>query len=264
MENNEKNVMISRNTSNPAFSPEFLVEERVLDGEPMTISGALNKTGICLALVVMAAAFSWNLLAKGFTDMLQGLLVVSSIATLISGATLILGFVIIFKRMSPVIQYLVPVYALLEGAFLGFVSYMFETFFPGVVQTAIKATLLSVAVMLILFKTGVIRVTEKLRAGIIMCTATIAGVYLIDLVLSLFGIRVPAINAATPAGIAISFVIVAIAAFNLLLDFDFIYEASRRMLPKFVEWYGAFGLMVTIVWLYIEILKLLAKLQRRR
>lgn len=258
MENNEKNSMLPQNTSNPAFNPEYLAQERVLDGEPMTINGTLNKTGICLALVVMAAAFSWSLVAKGFMDMAQGLSVVSLIAAFV------LGVVIILKRTSPVIQYLVPVYALLEGAFLGFVSYMFEASFPGVVQTAIKATLLCVAVMLILFKTGVIRVTEKLRAGVIMCTATVAGVYLIDLVLSLFGIRVPAINAATPFGIGISFLIVAIAAFNLLLDFDFIYEASRRMLPKFVEWYGAFGLMVTIIWLYIEILKLLAKLQRRR
>ncbi|MCM1010245.1 MAG: Bax inhibitor-1/YccA family protein [Fusobacterium sp.] len=258
MENNENNSMIPRNTSNPAFNPEYLAGERVLDGEPMTVNGTINKTGICLALVFIAAAFSWSLVTKGFMDMAQGLSVVSLIAAFV------LGFVIIFKRMSPVIQYLVPVYALLEGAFLGFVSAMFEASFPGIIQTAIKSTILCVAVMLILFKTGVIKVTEKLRAGVIMCTATVAGVYLIDLLLSLFGIRVPAINAATPLGIGISVVIVGIAAFNLLLDFDFIYEASRRMLPKFVEWYGAFGLMVTIIWLYIEILKLLAKLQRRR
>ncbi len=258
MENNEKNSMIPRNTSNPAFNPEFLAQERVLDGEPMTVNGAINKTGICLALVFLAATFSWGLVAKGYMDLAKGLSVISLIAAFV------LGFVIIFKRTSPVIQYLVPVYALLEGTFLGSVSYMFEASFPGIVQTAIKATILCVAVMLVLFKTGVIKVTEKLRAGIIMCTITVAGVYLIDLFLSLFGIRVPAINAATPFGIGISFVIVAIAAFNLLLDFDFIYEASRRMLPKFVEWYGAFGLMVTIIWLYIEILKLLAKMQRRR
>ena len=154
--------------------------------------------------------------------------------------------------------------ALFEGAFLGGISFMFETSFPGIVQTAIKATLLCVAVMLILFKTGLVKVTDKLRAGIIMCTATIAGIYLIDLLLSLFGIRVPAINAATPLGIGISLAIVAVASFNLLLDFDFIYEASARLMPKHIEWYGAFGLMVTIVWLYIEILKLLAKAQRRR
>lgn len=258
MENNEKNNIVPRNTSNPAFNPEFLADERVLDGEPMTVNGTINKTAISLFLVFIAATFSWGLAAKGFMDMVQALTVVSLIAAFV------LGFVIIFKRTSPVIQYLVPVYALLEGTFLGTVSYMFEASFPGIVQTAIKATLLCVAVMLILFRTGVIKVTEKLRAGVIMCTATVAGVYLIDLLLSLFGIRVPAINAATPFGIGLSILIVGIAAFNLLLDFDFIEEASRRLMPKHIEWYGAFGLLVTIVWLYVELLKLLAKLQRRR
>ena len=258
MENNDKNNLVPRNTSNPAFNPEFLVEERVLDGEPMTVSGTINKTAISLFLVFIAAAFTWSLAAKGYMDMVHSLTVVSLIVAAV------MGFVIIFKRQSPVIQYLVPMYALFEGAFLGGVSFMFETSFPGIVQTAIKATLLCVAVMLVLFKTGLVKVTEKFRTGIIMCTATIAGIYLIDLLLSLFGIRVPAINAATPLGIGISLVIVAIASFNLLLDFDFIYEASSRLMPKHIEWYGAFGLMVTIVWLYIEILKLLAKTQRRR
>lgn len=258
MENNEKNGIIPWNTSNPAFNPEFLAEEGILDGEPMTVRGTLNKTAICLVLVVMAAAFSWMQIANGYMDMARGVLAGS-----LFGA-FILGLIIIFARMSPVIQYLVPVYALLEGILLGSVSYMFEASLPGIVQTAFEATLLCVAVMIILFKTGVISVTEKLRSGVIMCTATIGGVYLIDLVLSFFGIRVPAINDATPLGIMISIVIVGVAAFNLLLDLDFIYEASRRMLPKFVEWYGAFGLMVTIIWLYIEVLKLLAKFQRRR
>lgn len=257
MENNNNNNLVPGNTSNPAFNPEFLAEERVLESEPMTVSGTINKTAISLFLVFIAAIFSWNLAAKGYMDMVQGL----TISSLIISA--IMGFVIIFKRRSPVIQYLVPVYALCEGTFLGSISFLFETSFPGIVQTAVKATLLCVAVMLILFKTGLIKVTEKLRAGVIMCTITIAGIYLIDLLLSFFGIRVPAINAATPLGIGISLLVVAIASFNLLLDFDFIYEASARLMPKYLEWYGAFGLMVTIVWLYIELLKLLAKMQRR-
>lgn len=258
MENNEKNSIVPLNSSNPAFNPEFLADERVLDSEPMTVNGTVNKTAICLLLIIIAASFTWGLAAKGFSDMVQAL----SITSLIIAA--VMGFVIIFKRRSPVIQYLVPMYALFEGAFLGSISYIFEASFPGIVQTAIKATLLCVAVMLILFKTGVIRVTEKLRAGVIMCTATIAGIYLIDLLLSLFGIRVPLINDTTPLAIGISLLIVGLASFNLLLDFDFIYEASKRLMPKHIEWYGAFGLMVTIVWLYIELLKLLAKMQRRR
>lgn len=259
MENNERNNLIPRNTSNPAFNPEFLAENviDVPNGEVMTISGTINKTAISLFLLIIAASFSWSLAAKGYMDMAQGLTIGSLIISII------LGFVIIFKRTSPVIQYLVPIYALCEGTFLGSISFLFEASFPGIVQTAIKATLLCIAVMLLLFKTGIIKVTEKLRAGIIMCTFTIAGIYLIDILLSFFGIRVPVINAATPFGIGFSLVVVALASFNLLIDFDFIYAASQRFMPKYIEWYGAFGLMVTIVWLYIELLKLLAKLQRR-
>ena len=259
MENNGRNNSIFRGSDNPAFRQEILAEN-VIDipnGEVMTVNGAINKTAICLLLVVMAGAFVWNLALKGYMDMVQSLTFVSAIVAMI------MGFVIIFKRQSQAIQFLVPLYALFEGAFLGGVSFMFETYFPGVVLTAVKATVLCVAVMLFLFKTGIIKVTDKLRAGIIMCTATIAGIYLIDILLSFFGIRVPFLYSTSPVGIGVSVSVVIIAAFNLLLDFDFIYQASQRFMPKFMEWYGAFGLMVTIVWLYIELLKLLAKLQRR-
>lgn len=259
MGNNERNNFMFRGSNNPAFNQEVLAEN-VIDipnGEVMTVNGAINKTAICLLLVVMAGAFVWNLALKGYMDMVNSITAVSAIVALI------MGFVIIFKRQSPAIQYLVPVYALLEGAFLGGVSFMFEAYFPGIVLMAVKATILCVAVMLFLFKTGIIKVTEKLRAGIIMATVTIAGIYLIDILLSFFGIRVPFLYSTSPVGIGVSVVVVLIASFNLLLDFDFIYQASQRFMPKFMEWYGAFGLMVTIVWLYIELLKLLAKLQRR-
>ena len=259
MGNNERNNFMFRGSNNPAFNQEVLAEN-VIDipnGEVMTVNGAINKTAICLLLVVMAGAFVWNLALKGYMDMVQSLTFVSAIVAMI------MGFVIIFKRQSQAIQFLVPLYALFEGAFLGGVSFMFETYFPGVVLTAVKATILCVAVMLFLFKTGIIKVTDTLRAGIIMCTATIAGIYLIDILLSFFGIRVPFLYSTSPVGIGVSVIVVIVAAFNLLLDFDFIYQASQRFMPKFMEWYGAFGLMVTIVWLYIELLKLLAKFQRR-
>ncbi len=259
MGNNERNNFMFRGSNNPAFNQEVLAEN-VIDipnGEVMTVNGAINKTAICLLLVIMAGAYVWNLALKGYMDMVQSLTFVSAIVAMI------MGFVIIFKRQSQAIQFLVPLYALFEGAFLGGVSFMFETYFPGVVLTAVKATILCVAVMLFLFKTGIIKVTDKLRAGIIMCTATIAGIYLIDILLSFFGIRVPFLYSTSLVGIGVSVIVVIVAAFNLLLDFDFIYQASQRFMPKFMEWYGAFGLMVTIVWLYIELLKLLAKFQRR-
>lgn len=259
MGNNERNNLWFKSSGNPAFNQEILAENviDVPNGEVMTVNGAINKTAICLLLVIMAGAFVWNLALKGYMDMVHSFTVISAIAAFI------MGIVIIFKRQSQAIQFLVPVYALLEGAFLGGVSFMFETLFPGIVLTAVKATVLCVAVMLFLFKTGIIKVTDKLRAAIIMCTITIAGIYLIDILLSFFGIRVPFLYSTSPVGIGVSVLVVIVAAFNLLLDFDFIYQASQRFMPKFIEWYGAFGLMVTIVWLYIELLKLLAKLQRR-
>ena len=259
MGNNERNNLWFKSSGNPAFNQEILAENviDVPNGEVMTVNGAINKTAICLLLVIMAGAFVWNLALKGYMDMVHSFTVISAIAAFI------MGIVIIFKRQSQAIQFLVPVYALLEGAFLGGVSFMFETLFPGIVLTAVKATVLCVAVMLFLFKTGIIKITDKLRAAIIMCTITSAGIYLIDILLSFFGIRVPFLYSTSPVGIGVSVLVVIVAAFNLLLDFDFIYQASQRFMPKFIEWYGAFGLMVTIVWLYIELLKLLAKLQRR-
>ena len=122
---------------------------------------------------------------------------------------------------------------------------MFEKFYPGVVQMAIEGTLLCVAVMLGLYKFNVIKVTDKLRSAIILSTITIAGIYLIDIILSIFGVRVPMINSASIFGIIFSVVVVGIASFNMLLDFDFIEQAAARMFPKHIEWYGAFGLMVT-------------------
>ncbi len=255
---NFKNNLPDRAGSSPAFRAEYL--EDVIDvpnGEIMTVSGTINKTAISLFLVLLGAMFTWNLSAQGFGDMVQ---LVSGIGFFIA---LILGFVIIFKRQSQSIKFLVPIYALAEGALLGGISYIFEGYFPGVVHRAIEATLLCLALMLGLYKTGLIKVNETFRSVVILSTFTIFGIYLIDLILHFFGISVPMINTATPWGIGFSILVVAIAAFNLLLDFDFIEQASQRFLPKHTEWYGAFGLMVTLVWLYIELLKLLAKLQRR-
>ena len=140
---------------------------------------------------------------------------------------------------------------------------MFEKMFPGIVYTAVEGTLLCLAIMLGLFKFGVIRATEKFRSTLLLATITIFGVYLIDFILMFFGIRVPMINTASTFGIIFSIAVVAIAALNLIMDFEFIERASAKYFPKHVEWYGAFGLLVTLVWLYIEMLKLLAKMQRR-
>lgn len=254
-----KNDLLPKRTSNPAFNPQFLNDEtRVLDGEPMTVNGTINKTAISLALVVLAALFMWKLFSIGFYDMamlLQGSSIIASI---------ILAIVIIFNRKSSVIRYLVPLYALSEGALLGGISFIFEKNFPGILSTALEATMICFAVMLFLYKYNIIKVNEKFRSIILLSTITITGIYLINILLSFFGISVPFVNSISMDGIIFSVFVVIISALNLLLDFDFIDRAAQSYMPKHIEWYGAFGLMVTIIWLYIEILRLLAKSRSRR
>ena len=252
MNNNFNN----NSTNNPAFNMQYL-ENIVAQGEVMTVSGTVIKTAGLLLLLFASAGFVWNILAQGYSDM----------ANIYTGAgfltALILGFVIIFKRQSPVIRFLVPIYTLAEGFLLGNLSFLMEHSFPGVVQMAVRATFLCVAVMLALYKTEVIKVNDKFRSVIILAMITIFGIYAIDLLLSFFGIHVPMVYSTTPFGIGFSLLVVGILAFNLLLDFDFIEQASARMLPKHMEWYGAFGVMLSIIWLYVEILRLLAKMQRK-
>ena len=180
---------------------------------------------------------------------------------------LILGFVIPictrfvhFDRLKP----LVPIYALCEGLMLGGISSMMESMYKGIVTQAVAGTFVTLFAMLLLYRGGVIKCTDKFRAVIITATLSIAGVYLIDIIGTLFfHMHVPLINDASPAGILISLVIIAVAALNLIIDFDFIERASTAYMPKSYEWYGAFGLMVTLVWLYLEILRLLAKMNRK-
>ena len=148
--------------------------------------------------------------------------------------------------------------------FLGGVSATFEASMPGIVSQAVAGTFAALFSMLILYRANVIRCTDKFRSVIFITTASIAVVYLVNFIGSFFGLHVPLINSSSTAGIVVTAVIVVIAALNLFIDFDFIERGAQNMLPKDMEWYGAFGLMVTIVWLYLEILRLLAKLQSRR
>ena len=219
--------------ANPVLNDKFSEQERVLQGEP---------------------AFTWSRFTLGYTDL----------AMTLTGAGLILGFilglVIAFTRMKA----LIPVYAVCEGMFLGGVSATFEASMPGIVSQAVAGTFAALFSMLILYRANVIRCTDKFRSVIFITTASIAVVYLVNFIGSFFGLHVPLINSSSTAGIVVTAVIVVIAALNLIIDFDFIERGAQNMLPKDMEWYGAFGLMVTIVWLYLEILRLLAKLQSRR
>lgn len=243
--------------SNPVLNDKFLENERVLDSAPMTISGSINKTLILFGCLLLSAVYTFSLVASGFMDKAQMLT--------IGGA--VVGFVIamimIFSRQSGWFKFLAPLYAVAEGFFIGGISAFFEASWAGIVSQAVLGTLVTVLMMLGLYKTGVLRATERFRSVVILATASIAVIYLIQIAASFFGRSIPQIFTASPIGIGFSAVVVVIAALNLILDFDFIERGSEAMLEREYEWYGAFGLMVTIVWLYIEILKLIAKLNSR-
>jgi uncharacterized YccA/Bax inhibitor family protein len=224
----------------------------------MTLSGTVNKTGVLLVCTVATAAWTWH----QFTRTRQ----FDDVAALVLTGVL-MGFVVamitIFKKeWSPVTA---PIYAALEGLALGGLSAVTEMRYPGIGIQAVSLTFGTLFVLLFLYRTGVIKVTEKLRLGIIAATGGIAALYLIELLMSFFGGSnyFAAINGSGALGIGFSVVVVGIAALNLVLDFDFIEHGVSAGAPKYMEWYGAFGIMVTLVWLYIEILRLLSKMRSR-
>ena len=215
----------------------------------MTIQGTTNKTLILLGLVTLSASWIW-------ANPTQYVLYLPA---LIGGG--VVGFLTIFKREWSSVT--APIYALLEGIVLGGLSAMFERTYPGIVTQAVGLTFGTLFALLMAYKSGMVRATENFRLGIFAATGGIALYYLLSFILGFFHIHVPLINDTGILGIGFSLFIVVIAALNLVLDFDFIEQGSRMGAPKYMEWYGAFGLMVTLIWLYMEILRLLAKTRRR-
>lgn len=240
--------------ANPILNENYVNQERVLQGEPMTVNGAIQITAFLGILLVAAAAFCWTRYSLGYTDM----------GVMLTGAGGIVGFILALVISFTRIKYLIPVYAVCEGLLVGGVSAGIEAAYPGIVTQAVAGTFAALFSMLILYRTKAIQCTDKFRSVIFIATLSIALVYLVDFIGHFFGYSVPGINSSSLLGIGISLVIVVIAALNLIIDFDFIERGAQMMLPKDMEWYGAFGLMVTLVWLYFEILRLLAKLQDRR
>ena len=241
-------------TSNPALREDVFSPTRLDEGRgTMTVNGTVNKTGLLLILALFTASASWVLGTGGpaiggwaIGACLGGLVV--AIATIVR------------PRWSPVTA---PIYALLQGVVLGLVSMWFEASYPGIAIQAVALTFGVFGVMLVLYRTGAVKVTQRFRAGVLGATLGIAVVYLVSLVLGLFGVRVPFLYDASPLGILISLAIVVVAALNLVLDFDLIERGARSGAPAYMEWYAAFGLLVTLVWLYLELLRLLAKLRER-
>ena len=209
----------------------------------MTVSGAVNKTLILSAIMLLTALWGY-----------------SSPSPLMMWGGAIGGFVVILiasfrPHMSPT---LAPIYAALEGLFVGSISAVYASLFDGIIFQAVTLTLGVLFTMLFIYKAGIIKVTNKLRSGIYMATGAIAIVYIVNIVLSMFGINLPFLHDASPIGIGISLLIIGVAAFNLLLDFDNFEKGEAYGAPAYMEWFSAMGLLVTLVWLYIEILRLVA------
>ena len=247
-------------TSNPALSGDTFRTGEVAYGEGMTISGAVNKTGLLVVLCVATAAWTWNrFFAASSPEEAMQSLGLPIMAGALGG--FIVALVTIFKKEWSTVT--APLYALLEGLVLGGVSAMLESRFHGIAIQAVALTFGVLVAMLVAYRTGLIKVTDKLRLGIVAATGGIAVFYLLQFVLGFFGIHFTTINGSSPIGIGFSVLVVAIAALNLVLDFDLIENGARYGAPKYMEWYSAFALMVTLVWLYFEILRLLTKLRER-
>jgi uncharacterized YccA/Bax inhibitor family protein len=226
------------------------------DGEAMSLNGTVNKTAILLLLTVLTAAFAWSQaltpageLAPGFGVYVWG--------GAIGG--LVIALVTVFKKAwSPVTA---PLYALVEGFFLGAISAMYNHLYEGIVLQAVMLTFGTLFALLMAYRSGLIKATENFKLGVVAATGGIMLVYLASIVLRMFGMNIPLIHESGIVGIGFSLFVIVIAALNLVLDFDFIETGVEQGAPKYMEWYGAFGLMVTLVWLYLEFLRLLAKLR---
>lgn len=239
--------------ANPILNDRFTETEGVVSGQVMTVNGTLDKTFLLFLCAMLPAAYTWQQFTAGFTDKAGMLMTVGAIAGFV------LALIISFTRN----KFLTPLYAMCEGLFLGGISAVFNVSYPGIVIQAVLATFATMFSMLGLYRFGIIKCTDKFRSIVFISTISIAVLYLMQWIGSFFHYSIPAIFGTGTIGIGFSIIVVGIAALNLILDFDFIEKGSQAMLPKDYEWYGAFGLMVTLVWLYIEILRLLAKLRDR-
>lgn len=237
-------------SGNPTLSEELFQKTGALDSAEgaMSISGTVNKIGILFLLLLIGATISWYQPSQIFIWL-----------GAIGG--FVVAMVTVFKKeWSPITA---PLYAALEGLFLGAISMAYANMYDGIIFNAVALTLGIFAAMLITYRSGLIKVTQKFRMGIIAATGGIALVYFASIILGFFGINLSLVTGTGMFGIGFSLIVVVVAALNLVLDFDLIEKGAEAGAPKYFEWYTAFGLIITLVWLYLEILRLLSKLQRR-
>lgn len=249
-------MALIQKSSNPALNDKIIqglgVQETALAQEPMTVAGAVNKSFILLALALASAVFTWTqTLGTGVVN-----------PVFVWGGALggfIVAMITIFRPQSSNIT--APIYAVLEGLFLGSISAMYASMYDGIVLQAVALTFGTFLSLLLAYRSGWIKVTDKMRWGIVAATGGIFFIYMLSWIMSLFGSAFSLPHNSGWVGIGFSLLVVVVAALNLILDFDFIDRAAEARAPKYMEWYSAFGLLVTLVWLYLEFLRLLSKLR---
>ncbi|MFT4569319.1 MAG: putative YccA/Bax inhibitor family protein [Hyphomicrobiaceae bacterium] len=242
-------------SGNPALSAKtFSNATSFGDNDVMTVAGTVNKTAVALIILFATASWTWSL---GPADPRAGALMMGGF---IGG--FVMAMATIFKKTWA--PYTTPAYAALEGLALGGISVSFEARYPGIASQAIFLTFGTLGALLMAYRSGLIKATENFKLGVFAATGGIMMIYVVSFVMSFFGSSIPLIHSSGTFGILFSVGVVIIASLNLVLDFDFIEEGAEAGAPAYMEWYAAFGLLVTLVWLYLEILRLLAKLQDRR
>ncbi len=246
-------------SSNPTLPNNTFMDLRfqATRGEAMTVQGTATKAAMLLLLALLAAGWTWMKFYNSGGN-------VAAVTTWIWVGALggfALALVTTFKKEWAAIT--APIYAVLEGLFIGAISAMLEASFPGIVVQAVGLTFGTLFAMLMAYQTGLIKATERFKLGVVAATGGIAIFYLVMMVLGLFGVHPALLTGPSWLSIGISLFIVVIAALNFIIDFDFIEQGARMNVPKYMEWYGAFALMVTLVWLYVEFLRLLSYLRQR-
>lgn len=252
---NSNNPFFKNKTfSNTSRANDVVHEATVIDySQSMTVSGTINKSFLMLILLIASAAITWIMTFDGQNP----------IVLTIGGAIVGLVLVLIATFKPQYSTYLAPGYAIFEGLFIGGISAIFEVMYPGIVIQAVSCTFVTFMVCFGLYKYGIVKVNDKFRSVVVAATLAIATYYLISWLLSMFTSFTPVHHGNSLISIGISVFVIVIAALNLFLDFDQIEKGVEQKMPKYMEWYGAMGLMITLVWLYIEFLRLLSKLSSR-
>ncbi len=249
--------------ANPVLSEKIFKTNQATSASTgtMTVKGTATKSLVLILMILAGAMYTWKIAYEAINP--------ASLQPWMWGGVIggfVVAMIISFKPIWA--QYLAPIYAVLEGLFLGAISAVFSQAFattaPGIVMNATLLTILTAVVMLIIYRTNLIKVDGKFVRIMTIAIGAIALYYIVSMVLSLFGVNLTMLHNSGPLSIGLSLGLIGVAAFSLLMDYEFIVRASESGAPKYMEWYGAFGLMVTLVWLYLEILKILAKFAGNR